>query len=205
VHDGTIACAHAMEPPTFNCMSEENEAEFEGLAAAHRDQVYRQMLRLCGNKEDAEDVLTDALLAAYRRLDTLREREAFGAWLAQIARRLCFHMRSQQRIRAELSLDELQTEGFEPETDSSLGPEERLLVEELRAAVRGAIGALPEELRAVYTMRDMEERSGDATALALNISVAAMKSRLHRARGQVRARLDRLFAQTQLLEKRRER
>jgi len=80
-----------------------------------------------------------------------------------------------------------------------------LLVEELRAAVRGAIGALPEELRAVYTMRDMEERSGDATALALNISVAAMKSRLHRARGQVRERLDRLFAQTQLLEKRRER
>jgi len=192
--DGSFACAYALEPHTFNCMSAEGDEEFEGLAAAHRDQVYRQMLRLCGNKEDAEDVLTDALLAAYRRMDTLREREAFGGWLAQIARRLCFHLRSRERIRKELSLDELEAQGFEAETDASLGPEERLLAEELRSAVRGAIGALPKELRAVYTMRDMDERSGDETAAALGISAAAMKSRLHRARGQVRARLDRLFA-----------
>ncbi len=186
-------------------MSEEKQAEFEGLAAAHRDQVYRQMLRLCGNKEDAEDVLTEALLAAYRRIDTLREREAFGAWLAQIARRLCFHLRSRERICEELSLDELQEKGFEPEANASLSPEEQLLAEELRSVVRGAIGALPEELRAVYTMRDLEERSGEATAEALGISAAAMKSRLHRARRQVRERLDRLFVQTQWLDRRRER
>jgi len=182
-------------------MSEENDdAEFEGLAVAHRDQVYRQMLRLCGNKEDAEDVLTDALLAAYRRIETLREREAFGGWLAQIARRLCFQLRSRERILEEISLDELQAKGFEPEADASLNPQERLLAEELRNAVRGAIDTLPEELRGVYVMRDMEERSGEETARALGISAAAMKSRLHRARGQVRGRLDRLLVQTSTLE-----
>jgi len=52
----------------------EEHAEFTELAEAHRDAVYRQMLRLCGNRADAEDVLTDALLTAYRRMETLRER-----------------------------------------------------------------------------------------------------------------------------------
>lgn len=182
-----------------------SETEFEGLAAANRDQVYRQMLRLCGNREDAEDVLTDALLAAYRKLDTLRERAAFGAWLAQIARRLCFHLRSQERIHAALSLDELRAEGFEPERAEAEGPEARVLAEEMRAAVRGAVARLPEELRDVYTMRDLEEQSGEAVAEKLKITVAAMKSRLYRARTRVRAELDEVFAQANGLVERKQR
>src|SRR5450755_1491801 len=61
--------------------------DFEDLANQHKDAVYRQLMRACGNREDAEDVLIEALLKAYRNLDQLRETGAFRAWLAQIGRR----------------------------------------------------------------------------------------------------------------------
>ena len=56
--------------------------DFDALARQHKDAVYRQMIRVCGNREDAEDVLIEALLKAYRHLDQLRESAAFRAWLA---------------------------------------------------------------------------------------------------------------------------
>jgi len=171
-------------------MSSESATEFEGLAEEHRDHVYRQMLRLCGNREDAEDVLTDALLAAFRRIETLRERAAFGGWLAQIARRLCFHLKSQQRIREALSLEELGEQGWEPVEDAQRSPEELASAEQLRNAVRSAIDALPEDLRKVYELRDLDEHSGEETAAQLGLTLAAMKSRLHRARRMVREHLD---------------
>lgn len=66
--------------------------DFEKLANEHKDTVYRQMMRACGNREDAEDVLVEALLRASRHLDQLRESVAFRAWLAQIARRVCWQL-----------------------------------------------------------------------------------------------------------------
>ena len=62
---------------------------FEALTQQHKDAVYRQMIRVCGNREDAEDVQVEALLKAYRHLDELRDSAAFRGWLAQIARRVC--------------------------------------------------------------------------------------------------------------------
>src|SRR5881275_684029 len=59
---------------------------FESLANENKDAVYRQLIRVCGNREDAEDVLIDALLKAYRNLDQLRDSAAFRGWLAQIGR-----------------------------------------------------------------------------------------------------------------------
>ena len=61
---------------------------FEKLANEHKDAVYRNMIRVCGNREDAEDVLIEALLKAYRHLDQLRDDRAFQPWLAQIAKRV---------------------------------------------------------------------------------------------------------------------
>ncbi len=171
--------------------SEQSTKEgFTELANSHRDQVYREMLRMCGNREDAEDVLTDALLAAYRRIETLKEREAFGAWLTAIARRMCFHLRSREKIRGALSLTELGEQGMELAEDEAKGPHEQMVASELRSAVKRTIEALPEEFREVYVMRDMEEMSGEETAERLGISVAAMKSRLHRARKIVREGMD---------------
>ena len=67
--------------------------DFEALANQHKDAVYRQLMRACGNREDAEDVLIEALLKAYRNLDQLHESGAFRAWLAQIGRRVCWQLK----------------------------------------------------------------------------------------------------------------
>jgi hypothetical protein len=66
------------------------DMEFETLANQHKDQVYRHMTRACGNREDTEDVLVEAMVKAHRHLGQLRDARAFRAWLAQIARRVCW-------------------------------------------------------------------------------------------------------------------
>jgi DNA-directed RNA polymerase specialized sigma24 family protein len=72
--------------------------DFEALTKQHKDAVYRQMIRVCGNHEDAEDVLIEALLKAHRHLDQLRDSAAFRTWLARIGKRVCWQLRAQNRF-----------------------------------------------------------------------------------------------------------
>jgi RNA polymerase sigma-70 factor, ECF subfamily len=167
--------------------------KFERLAAAHKDAVYRQMIRACGNREDAEDVLIEALLKAYRHLDQLRAPGAFQAWLTQIARRVCWQLKEKAAFAPLLQLSELEQEGRElAAVDPS--PEAQFLTGRMKELLWEAIGALPPDYREVYELRDLEEVPGEEVAARLGISLAAMKSRLHRARALVRERLDGKFA-----------
>src|SRR5215467_6672663 len=98
-------------------MSFENRArpspDFEALTRQHKDAVYRQMLRVCGNREDAEDVLIEALLKAYQHLHQLSDAVAFRAWLAQIARRVCWQLKEREALTPLLQLSMLEDEGAE--------------------------------------------------------------------------------------------
>jgi RNA polymerase sigma-70 factor (ECF subfamily) len=162
---------------------------FEALANEHKDAVYRQMLRVCGNREDAEDVLVEALLKAYRHLEQLRELQSFRGWLAQIARRVCWRLKEREALLPLMQLSELEEEGRE--IPSSEAPaEQREALREMKELLRAAMAKLPEEYRAVYEKRDVEGLAGEVVAKELGISPAAMKSRLHRARGLVRDELD---------------
>lgn len=90
--------------------------DFDALTREHKDSVYRQMLRVCGNREDAEDaedVLVEALLKAYRHLNQLRDSAAFRAWLAQIARRVCWQLKEREALLPLLQLSTLEQEGRE--------------------------------------------------------------------------------------------
>ena len=87
--------------------------DFEKLANEHKDAVYRQMLRVCGNREDAEDVLIEALLKAYQHLHQLNDAVAFRAWLAQIARRVCWQLKEREALSPLLQLSMLEEEGAE--------------------------------------------------------------------------------------------
>ncbi len=78
--------------------------DFDALAREHQDAVYRQMIRVCGNREDAEDVLIEALLKAYRHLDQLRESAAFRAWLARNAKRVCWQLKERESLLPLLQL-----------------------------------------------------------------------------------------------------
>ncbi len=166
---------------------------FEELANEHKDAVYRQMLRVCGNHADAEDVLMEALLKAYRSLGQLREASAFKAWLGQIARRLCWQLREREALAPLLQLSAMEDEGAELASQGE-APDVELARREIKALLWKAINDLPPEAREIYLLRDVEEMSGENVATKLGISLAAMKSRLHRARQAVRERLDRIVS-----------
>lgn len=170
-------------------MQPRHHAEFERLANEHKDAIYRQMLRACGNREDAEDVLIEALLKAYCSMDQLRDSAAFRAWLAQIARRVCWHIKESEALLPLLQISELE-DGWEEPRAATAAPDEAAANAELRQMLTDAMAALPVELRKVYQMRDIDEISGDETAATLDLTVAAMKSRLHRARVALRSHME---------------
>lgn len=163
--------------------------DFETLANEHKDAVYRQMIRVCGNREDAEDVLVESLMTAYRHLGQLREVVAFRSWLAQIARRVCWQLKKREALLPLLQLSALEDEGREI---SSQEPsiEQQAALKEMKELLWEAVRKLPPEYRSVYEMRDLGEVPGEEVAQRLGISLTAMKSRLHRARDMVREYLD---------------
>jgi len=163
--------------------------DFDALARQHKNTVYRQMIRVCGNQEDAEDVLIEALLKAYRHLDELRESAAFRAWLVQIAKRVCWQLKERESLLPLLQLSMLEEEGREV-PGSEPPPDVQLARRQMKELFNEAINALPDLYREVYRLCDVEDLRGDDVARRLGISRAAMKSRLHRARDLVRTYLD---------------
>ena len=189
--DAVISDTAVARPSCQNdiiCMDTRGD-DFDSLTRQHKDSVYRQMLRVCGNREDAEDVLVEAMLKAYRHLDQLRDSSAFRAWLAQIARRVCWQLKERESLLPLLQLSTLDDEGREL-PGSNPTPEASLASRQMKQLLDDAIAALPPPYRSVYELRDIEDRSGDDVAQQLGISRAAMKSRLHRAREIVRQLLD---------------
>lgn len=162
---------------------------FETLVNQHKDAVYRQMVRVCGNHADAEDVLIEALLKAYRHLDQLQDSGAFRTWLAKIASRICWQLRKRELLMPLLQLSTLEEEGREISAHEP-SMEVQLELAEMKAMLLAAIANLPGSFREVYEMRDLQNLPGDQVAHELGISIAAMKSRLHRARALIREQVD---------------
>jgi len=168
--------------------------EFETLANQHKDEVYRQMIRACGNREDAEDVLVEALVKAYKHLGQLRDVATFRAWLAQIARRVCWQLKQREALQPLLQLSVMEEEGREiPSGERPL--EQQIALRQMSALLHEAVDKLGEEYRGVYVLRDLEDVPAKEVAQRLGISVAAVKSRLHRARESVRNALDAALVQ----------
>jgi RNA polymerase sigma-70 factor (ECF subfamily) len=167
--------------------------DFEALANEHKDAIYRQMLRVCGNREDAEDVLIEALLKAYCSMEQLRDSASFRAWLAQIARRVCWQLKEREALLPLMRLSELEAGGQELE-DAAAAPEEIAAAAQMRQFLRDAVAHLKPEFRSVYEMRDIEELPGEEVAARLGVSLRAMKSRLHRARSILREQMDATLA-----------
>jgi RNA polymerase sigma-70 factor (ECF subfamily) len=163
--------------------------DFERLSHQHKDAVYRQMVRVCGNREDAEDVLIEALLKAYRSLDDLDAPEAFRSWLGRIGQRVCWQLKRREALLPLLQLSTMEEDGNEA-VDSSPSVEEQAAAAEMKQMFMTTLRSLPEEARAVYQLRAIEELSGEETARRLGLSLAAMKSRWHRARKLLRERMD---------------
>ena len=163
--------------------------DLERLINRHKDAVYAQMVRTCGNREDAEDALAEALFAALKASDQLQRPEYFQAWLSKIGTRSCARMRIRERLVQFTSVEDLEAHGFEL-SDAEIGPAKAAELSALKNCVTGAIELLPETYREVYLRREILEEKAEDVASALGLSLPAVKSRLHRAREMMREALD---------------
>ncbi len=168
---------------------------FDRLYRDHVDRIYRFAQRLCGQVEDAQDLVQDTFLNAYRGLEGFRGDAQVSTWLYRIAARACLRLRRKRKGEParELSLDEFipTSEGefrLQLPTDG-LSPEEALENKELKRALHQAIQKLPNKYRVVLVLRDMEGLTAKEVGTIMGLNERAVKSRLHRARLFVRREL----------------
>lgn len=164
----------------------------------HSPGIYRLALRLMRDPADAEDVVQETFLSAFRGIERFDGRSGLSTWLYRIAFNAAM-MRLRRRKPEFVPVDAAEdAEGDLPipeaMVDWCLLPEQELVRAEAREEMERAIGELPPKLRAVFVMRELEELSTEETAQALGLSEQAVKTRLHRARLLLRERLSRYFA-----------
>jgi RNA polymerase sigma-70 factor (ECF subfamily) len=166
---------------------------FHDLIRPHERRVYMMALSFVKNEAEAEDVAQEAFLKAFRNLSTFRAEAKFSTWLISITlNEARGRLRRKATIRLE-SLDEPANEGgiVSPALlrDWREIPSEALERQEVRMLLQNAIGSLPDIYRQVFLLRDVEDLNVAETALALNISIPAVKVRLHRARMMLQKQL----------------
>lgn len=174
----------------------DDDRAFGELLERYETKVYSLALKMLRNPEDAEDVLQDTFLRAYRGIKAFQGNSTFSTWIYRITANSAL-MKLRKKQLPTVSIDDAD----ERETpiniaDWAPGPVEQLLNEETRKAMSDAIDALPAEFRQVFVLRDVEGLSNADAAEILDLSVAAVKSRLHRARLKVRNHLAHFFNDT---------
>ena len=175
-----------------------DDGAFNELVRRYDRNVFRIAQHITQNREDAEDVVQDAFLKAYTNLQQFQEQSKFYTWLVRIAVNEALMKLRRRRPERTVSLDEdIQVgEDSVPRevADWSPNPEQNYNQAELREILTRTIQGLPPGFRTVFILRDVEGLSTEETADALELSIPAVKSRLLRARLQLRERLNRFFA-----------
>jgi RNA polymerase sigma-70 factor, ECF subfamily len=170
---------------------------FEELVKRYDRNVFRIAQHITQNREDAEDVVQDAFLKAYGNLNQFQEQSKFYTWLVRIAVNEALMKLRRRRPERTVSLDEdVKTEDDSiprEVADWSPNPEQQYKQAELKQILTKTINGLPPSFRTVFVLRDVEGLSTEETAEALNLSIPAVKSRLLRARLQLRERLSKYF------------
>src|SRR5881275_1798497 len=170
---------------------------FEELIRRYDRNVFRIAQHITQNREDAEDVVQDAFLKAYSNLGQFQGQSKFYTWLVRIAVNEALMKLRRRRPERMVSLDEevkTEEDSLPREVaDWSPNPEQQYTQAELRDILTRTIQGLPAGFRTVFVLRDVEGLSTEETADALDLSIPAVKSRLLRARLQLRERLSRYF------------
>jgi RNA polymerase sigma-70 factor, ECF subfamily len=174
-----------------------DDSAFEELVRRYDRNVFRIAQHITQNREDAEDVVQEAFLKAYGNLQQFQEQSKFYTWLVRIAVNEALMKLRRRKPERTVSLDEdIKTEDDSlPReiADWSPNPEQQYTQSELREILSKTIQGLPPGFRTVFVLRDVEGLSTEETAAALELSVPAVKSRLLRARLQLRERLGKYF------------
>lgn len=161
---------------------------FEGLVWRYQDRLYAAMLQVTSSPEEAEDVVQDAFVRAFLKLDTFQNNSQFFTWLYRIAFNSAL---SRMRRRKGLtSLDQAREDVGEEPIDQIGGPDARMMQDERVRMVQVALQRLSDDHRSILILREMEDHPYETIAEILEISIGTVRSRLSRARTQLRQVLE---------------
>lgn len=174
-----------------------DSAAFAELVSHYERKIFRLAKHITQNDEDAEDVLQESFLKAYEHLGDFQGNSKFYTWIVRIAVNEALMKLRKRKTDRTVSLDESIDLGEEPVVREIAvwedNPEQRYSQTELREILDQAIDSLRPAFRTVFVLRDVEDLSTEETAEVLNLSIPAVKSRLLRARLQLREKLTRFF------------
>lgn len=175
---------------------------YRRLVELHSANVYNVALKLLDDEQEAEDVLQETFLSAFKAIDHFEERSRLSTWLYRIAYNASLMRLRKRGQMTTFSLDRPLGDHDDREwtvsrhlVDWTSVPDDQLLTAEAREEMDRAIAELPESLRSTFVLRDIQGLSGVETAEILGITVQAVKNRLHRARLRLRDRLSDYFAE----------
>jgi RNA polymerase sigma-70 factor (ECF subfamily) len=169
-----------------------NQTAISELVHLHASNVYNTALKILQNEQEAEDVLQETFLIMIKKIKSFKEKSKLSTWLYRIATNISLgKIREKKKLGQIMELDELD---YEPIKGSQLlswpkDVEKRWKDESIRICLERSLAELPENLRAVFILRDLDDYSVEATSNALNISKSNVKVRLMRARLFIRDKL----------------
>ncbi len=178
-----------------------NAGAFSTLLEKYERKIFRLAQHITQNREDAEDVLQETFLKAYEHLDQFQGNSKFYTWIVRIAVNQALMKLRKRKTDRTVSMDEGIDTGEDVVTREIAAwdenPEQRYSRDEMNEILKTAVDSLAPPYRTVFVLRDMEELSTEETAEALDLSIPAVKSRLLRARLQLRDKLTKFFRRKQ--------
>jgi RNA polymerase sigma-70 factor (ECF subfamily) len=162
---------------------------FEELVIAYQHRVFAVAARMLGNRAEAEEIAQEVFLRAHRAIRDFRGDAKLSTWLYSITSRLCLN----RLATTERRLTREDDEALARVPGSGAGADEELERRQLQGALHQAIAALPEDRRIVVVLRDVEGLSYEEIAQALDLEPGTVRSRLHRARLELKERMEKFF------------
>lgn len=170
---------------------------FEELVGRYETKVFNLAMRFTRNQEDAEEVLQDVFTTLYKKLASFEGKSAFSSWLYRIIVNAAFMKLRKRKQNNTVSIEDLapavKQYCMEREPTVDRRSDTLTMNRELRERVQSAIDRLPEQYRAVFVLRDVDGLTNQEVGEILDISIPAVKSRLHRSRLMLRRKLARYY------------
>lgn len=172
---------------------------FDGLVNLFQRKIYSLSFNLTRNQMDAQDVTQEVLLTIFKKIDTFQGKSAFSSWVYRVTINASYMKLRSRKKEQYVSMDDVlpsfNGSGFQKERvqDWSERAESPLLASEVKSVIEKAVEQLPEKEKVVFLLRDVDELSTEKVGEILELSVPAVKSRLHRARLILRKKLSGYF------------
>ena len=172
---------------------------FEQLANLYQKRIYSLSFNLTRNAMDSEDVTQEVLLTLFKKIHTFQGRSAFSSWVYRITLNATYMKLRSRKKEPNISIEDLlpsfNGSGFQKEKiqDWSENTESLLFDNETRAIIQKAVDLLPDKEKIVFLLRDVEGLSSEKVSVILDLTIPAIKSRLHRARLFLRKKLANYF------------